>query len=273
MQSLTGPEQINKPLSGDMTTLQCSTVQAALVAAIMLFASLSGCSLLDTKSDAGGGQLNDRASAAGVHPVDDRPETATEQQGLEAVVAQLADDQKQYEARLLALEAIVLRDYPLAQAAGYHATRTSVATMAAAEQLPSEPIEPDVILHPETEPAVGPAAVPLKQASTGVGGMAPPAQDKKSPVSTPVETSPPPVARSGNWVINLGSYSNKHIAKRMLTGFRQQDIDAEQVSVVLNNRTLYRVRITGFDTRQEAIRHARSLQGILDIEDVWIMRN
>ena len=59
----------------------------------------------------------------------------------------------------------------------------------------------------------------------------------------------------------------------MLAGFRRQDIDAEQVRAVVNDRTLYRVRIAGFDTRQAAIRHAQSLQGTLDIEDVWIMRN
>ena len=83
----------------------------------------------------------------------------------------------------------------------------------------------------------------------------------------------PPAARSGNWVINLGSYANRQVAERMLAGFRQLDIDAEQVSVVVNDRTLYRVRIAGFETRQAAIRHVKSLQGTLDIEDVWIMRN
>lgn len=251
--------QIDTPHHSDMIMLHGNIVSATLVAAIMLFASLSGCSLLDTKSEADSGQGDTRDSAA-------------DQQGLEAIVARLADDQKQYEARLLALEAIVLRGYPLAPAAGHPATPTSATSTAAAAQLASLPIEPDVILQPRTEPAVEPAAVPVMQASTGGSSIAPPAEEK-SPVSEPVETSPPPAARPGSWVINLGSYSNKQVADRMLAGFRQQDIDAEQVRAVVNDRTLYRVRIAGFDTRQAAIRHVKSLQGTLDIGDVWIMRN
>jgi cell division septation protein DedD len=255
MQSLTGPVQIDMPHRGYMTMLCRNRVTAALVVALLLLASLGACSLVDTKSDAGDGQMDARDSAA-------------DQQGLEAIVARLADDQQEYEARLLALEAIVLRGYPLAPAAGHPATPSSATSTVAAQQLASLPIEPDVILQPPLEPV----AAPVMQAGTGVSGMAPPAEEK-SPVSTPVETSPPPAARSGGWVINLGSYSNKQVADRMLAGFRQQDIDAEQVRAVVNDRTLYRVRITGFDTRQAAIRHAESLQGTLDIGDVWIMRN
>ena len=266
MQSLSGPVHIDTPHRGPKTAPPGNAV-ATLLAAIALLACLSACSLVDPKPDAGGGQVDAHDSTAGQHPGDSGPENAADQQGLEAIVARLVDDQKEYEARLLALEAIVLRGYPQAPAAGHPATRTSAASTAAAQQLASLPIEPDVILQPPVEPF----AAPVMQASAGLSSMASPAEEK-SPDSTPVETSPPPATRSGGWVINLGSYSNKQIADRMLAGFRRQDIDAEQVRAVVNDRTLYRVRIAGFDTRQAAIRHAQSLQESVDITDVWITR-
>ena len=103
MQSLSGPVHIDTPHRGPKTAPPGNAV-ATLLAAIALLACLSACSLVDPKPDAGGGQVDAHGSTAGQHPDDSGPETAADQQGLEAIVARLVDDQKEYEARLLALD-------------------------------------------------------------------------------------------------------------------------------------------------------------------------
>jgi cell division septation protein DedD len=245
---------------------------AAMMAVITLLVSLGACSVLDSKR-AGYGQLDIPDSESGQTPVDGRTRTparavaraAAGQQGLESMVEQLIEEQQQYEARLQALEAIVLHGYPLVPADGYPGAGMPDSSAATAERLVSVPIEPDVITRPVRQPA-SPAG------ASRVSRTTPPSE----PDSVSVEPAPvrsQSAANRGQWAINLASYTSRSIAERMLARFRQQEIAAELVTAVVNDATVYRVRITGFESRQAAFQHAESLQERLGIGDVWITRN
>jgi cell division protein FtsN len=188
-----------------------------------------------------------------------------DQQGLESVVEQLIDEQKTYEARLQALEAIILHGHTVAPVpAGYLNPGTPASSAAATEQLASLPIEPEVNTRPMMK-----RASPEKTRVSSIVGPA----EQNRPVKEQAPSRPQPAGTSGSWVINLGSYSRKKVADRMLAEFLQQDVAAEQIKVVVNDATMYRVRVAGFDTRQAAMQHTQYLQEQLGIADIWITGN
>jgi cell division septation protein DedD len=183
-----------------------------------------------------------------------------------ASISQLAEDHEKFEARLQLLENIVLHAGNYRPAANGNnsldpVVRTSPA--ASAGSLASRPIEPVVIMQPMEEmPAPG-----KPRASMAVTPAA-----EEQPVMAQLPAPPRPAGNTGNWAINLGSYSSRKIADRMLEKYHRQDIAAELVTAVVNNRTMYRLRIPGFQTRQTAVAHAESLQQRLGVADVWIKK-
>lgn len=263
MQSLSAPVQIHN-IHHDRLTATLSRLATILVVSIALLVSLTACSLLDTKHP-GDEPVDASVSPPWQIPDDTPAQTAGRapagQQGVASMVEQLINEQQQYEARLLALEAIVLHGYPMVPSVGYPAAGMPASSAATAERLVSVPIEPDVITRP--------VMPPVSPGRTRVSRVTPPAgQDQ--PLNEPVTVRP---QSAGNWAINLASYTNKTIAERMLAGFRQQDIAAELVTAVVNDATVYRVQIAGFETRQAALQHAKSLQERQGITDFWIIRN
>lgn len=223
-----------------------SNVLVTAASALGLVTCLNACSLLDSKSTANASRGEDEQGPASID--------------------QLIDDHEKYEARLQQLENIVLHAGNYQTAANGNnsldpAIRTSSA--ASAGSLASRPIEPVVIMQPMEEmPAPG---------KTRVSAAVTPAVQEE-PVMAQLPARPRPASNTGNWAINLGSYSNRKIADRMLEQFQRQDIAAELVPTVVNNRTMYRLRIPGFQTRQTAVAHAESLQQRLGVADVWIKK-
>ncbi len=95
----------------------------------------------------------------------------------------------------------------------------------------------------------------------------------------PVETareirqgSPPRQTGTGDWVINLASYASESIAARKLADFGRKGVAAEQSVASINGKTIYRVRITGFDTRKAARDRAESIRQQLGLKETWITR-
>jgi SPOR domain len=95
----------------------------------------------------------------------------------------------------------------------------------------------------------------------------------------PVETarevrqeSPPRQTGTGDWVINLASYASESIAARKLADFGRKGVTAEQSVASVNGKTIYRVRITGFDTRKAARDRAESIRQQLGLKETWITR-
>lgn len=100
-------------------------------------------------------------------------------------------------------------------------------------------------------------------------------QTQADPVETTREInkeSPPRQTGTGDWVINLASYANESIAARKLADFESKGVNAEQSVASVNGRTIYRVRITGFDTRTAATVRAKSVRQRLGLKETWITR-
>jgi len=81
-----------------------------------------------------------------------------------------------------------------------------------------------------------------------------------------------PVAKTGGWVINLASYTWKSTASRKLALFQQQGVDAEIFAVTINDKPMYRIRVTGYENSREAKAGIPALEETLDLEGAWISR-
>ena len=58
----------------------------------------------------------------------------------------------------------------------------------------------------------------------------------------------------------------------MLADFERKGVNAEQAVASVNGKTIYRVRISGFDTRKAATVRAKSIRQQLGLKDTWITR-
>lgn len=81
-----------------------------------------------------------------------------------------------------------------------------------------------------------------------------------------------PVAKTGDWVINLASYTWKSTASRKLALFQQQGVDGEIFAVTINDKPMYRIRVTGFQSSREAKAVIPAIEETLDLEGAWISR-
>jgi cell division protein FtsN len=100
-------------------------------------------------------------------------------------------------------------------------------------------------------------------------------QTQADPVETTREInreSPPRQTATGDWAINLASYANESIAARKLADFESKGVNAEQSVASVNGRTIYRVRITGFETRTAATVRAKTVRQQLGLKETWITR-
>ena len=81
-----------------------------------------------------------------------------------------------------------------------------------------------------------------------------------------------PVAKTGDWVINLASYTWKSTADRKQVLFQQQGVDTEIFAVTINDKPMYRIRVTGFENSREAKAGIPAIEETLDLEGTWISR-
>jgi hypothetical protein len=155
----------------------------------------------------------------------------------------------------------------------------------------SPPIEAARATGSQTPEAIGQSTTPGDESTVVMtkdpeaGGMITPPQtviaQAETPQTqiTPVETareipreSPTRQTGSGDWVINIASYASESIAARKLADFGRKGVNAEQSVASVNGKTIYRVRITGFDTRQAASVRAKSIQQQLGLKETWVTR-
>ena len=81
-----------------------------------------------------------------------------------------------------------------------------------------------------------------------------------------------PVAKTGGWVINLASYTWKSTASRKLALFQKQGVDGEIFAVTINDKPMYRIRVTGFESSRAAKAGIPAIEEALDLEGAWISR-
>ena len=153
-----------------------------------------------------------------------------------------------------------------------NAVASSALSPTPAETIPDRQAtgEPMAVLT-ETPKAVGmitpPSQTEIAQADTP--------QTQARPVEAPREIrqeNPPRQTGTGAWVINLASYTSESIAAQKLADFGRKGVTAEQTVASVNGKTIYRVRITGFDTHKAATVRAKSIQQQLGLKETWITR-
>jgi chromosome segregation ATPase len=92
------------------------------------------------------------------------------------------------------------------------------------------------------------------------------------------ETRPKPAkpaaagTATGDWVINVASYTNERIARRKVAQMQQKGIDVELVTAEVRGKTIYRARVFGFASRREAESQAVRIRKILGIGETWITK-
>jgi cell division septation protein DedD len=88
-----------------------------------------------------------------------------------------------------------------------------------------------------------------------------------------VSNKPPVVSadKDGPWIINLVSSPSKANADRLAKKARSRDIQTEQQQVTVNGKQYWRVQVTGFSTKDEAMTYADTVREKLGLKDVWIM--
>jgi cell division septation protein DedD len=79
--------------------------------------------------------------------------------------------------------------------------------------------------------------------------------------------------RQHKWAINLASYVSRKTASRNMESFREKGIAAEMVPANVRGRTIYRVRLVGFDTMEDARAMAPMVKRKLGLKETWIMAN
>jgi len=76
----------------------------------------------------------------------------------------------------------------------------------------------------------------------------------------------------GGWAVNLASFRGEKQAGDLLETLKRAGIPVEQQTTSLNGDTRYRLRVTGFATREEAKRYASKLDKGLGLGDLWVSR-
>ncbi|MGD8631362.1 MAG: SPOR domain-containing protein [Gammaproteobacteria bacterium] len=105
--------------------------------------------------------------------------------------------------------------------------------------------------------------------------------DSEKTVVAMAETQPAAAAPSpsvaaaeptGDWVVNLASYTYESMARKKLAVFQAKGVNGEIEHTTVNGKPLYRIRVTGFDSSRAARDSIPDLQKTLGLKGVWIAR-
>jgi len=82
---------------------------------------------------------------------------------------------------------------------------------------------------------------------------------------------PAPIASSG-WAVNLLSLDDKQAATKEKNRFNSLGIPAETASFYINSVLKYRVRVSGFASKEEAATYKAKLAAEYGIKDAWVYK-
>jgi hypothetical protein len=148
------------------------------------------------------------------------------------------------------------------------------------EPLASAPIAAQQELPPETATPVAadpvpddPEAVPALQTAKLEGpALTATGAAKASPALEAASAPAPHSKPEGQWVVNLASYTRESTAQRMLEVFRDKGVEAEIISITVNDKPMVRIRTTGYRSASEARDWVALLEERLDLDGVWISK-
>ena len=154
--------------------------------------------------------------------------------------------------------------------------RSRAQTMPSAQSTPVTrlvPEQPQRLAEPA--PAPIPASSPelLPETVTAVSPLPDPVPETVAAANPAPEPKPAPLQTgntTGDWVVNIASYTRQKTATRYVAELQQAGIPAEKVEVTVNGRHIHRVRVAGLATRSAARARAGALKQELGLPDIWI---
>lgn len=120
------------------------------------------------------------------------------------------------------------------------------------------PVMEENVAAPDEQPAAA------EETQTETLALAEPAV-ALPPAGEPVEAA----ARTGNWAINLASYTRESTAEKMLATFVGKGVDAEIFGLSINDKPMYRVRIVGYESFKAAQQEIPALEETLGVSGLW----
>jgi hypothetical protein len=77
---------------------------------------------------------------------------------------------------------------------------------------------------------------------------------------------------TGRWIINLASYAGPKTADRMQRKFEDLGVSTDRQVAEVNGKTMYRLRIASFESRQDAQSYFDSIKDTLGLKSAWITK-
>jgi len=94
-------------------------------------------------------------------------------------------------------------------------------------------------------------------------------------VDSGAEATPPPVdkpAKKGPWVINLVSLYDQAAADRFAQRAKSMGIPVEQDRTLVKGKAVWRLQVSGFDSRDQASAYGDANKTKLSLKNVWIFK-
>ncbi|MCK9635065.1 SPOR domain-containing protein [Methylobacter sp. Wu8] len=129
----------------------------------------------------------------------------------------------------------------------------------------------------ETEPA--PAKVEAAHETAAAKEKTQPETVKAKPIAAEkivVKQEPVKEKRQeapGKWGVNLVAFKQEWFAKSKAAEFARQGVFAEVIPVREKNTTMYRLRVGGFKSKQEAQANTDKIKRALNLDSVWVSDN
>ncbi|MCK9394472.1 MAG: SPOR domain-containing protein [Methylobacter sp.] len=141
-------------------------------------------------------------------------------------------------------------------------------TAQAKEKVAHEPVPAPVPAKVEAVPETAPAKVKTQpEAIKAKPVTAEKVVSKQEPVKERKPETP------GKWGVNLVAFKQEWFAKSKAAEFARQGIFAEVIPVHEKNTTMYRLRVGGFKSKQEARANTDRIKKTLNLDSVWVSDN
>ena len=77
----------------------------------------------------------------------------------------------------------------------------------------------------------------------------------------------------GGWAVQLGAHTDENAVQRIEKRLHEAGIPVERTTVQLKDRTFYRLRVSGFDTQQDAKNFAAGIIQLGGLPAPWVTCN
>lgn len=141
---------------------------------------------------------------------------------------------------------------------------TTLQTPARADAPPASP------LNELPAPAAGDDQVAVATAATARNNQTEPAT-----AAIPAGDSPDraeAVTTGGPWAVNISAYADRSLALEKIEEFRSKGVNAELVPITSNGKPMHRIRVSGYDSKGEAITWVSLLEERLGIDGAWVSK-